>query len=381
MGNRVRLSGEDCAAGHVQPSPRRVDRPDQTQHEYVPLNNIAPKGKRRSRSTTRLLSEQGVLGFEYGYTLADPTDARAVGGAVRRFRQRGAGADRSVSCQRRDQVAAHVRPRACCCRTATRARDRSTPRRGWSATFSSAPSATWWWPTSPRPANYFHALRRQLKRSYRKPLVVMTPKSRCCATSCAISPLADFATGSGHFQPVIIGEVDAIGAERRGGQARRPVQRQGLLRPAGRSGETSERAATWRWCAMEQLYPFPMPGRSSAGAEGDYPHVRDRLVPGGAGATWARGASSTGGIERTLLAGSAEPLRKRPLYVGRGEAASPATGLAQACMRRSRRGLVRQRAWAGLSFNRGIRRSRYVGRDQGAHAGRERDHRRRSRAG
>ena len=45
------------------------------------------------------------------------------------------------------------------------------------------------------PANYFHALRRQLKRNYRKPLVVMTPKS-LLRHKLAVSSLADFGPGS-----------------------------------------------------------------------------------------------------------------------------------------------------------------------------------------
>ena len=41
------------------------------QNEYVPLNNIAP-GQAKIEIFNSLLSEAGVLGFEYGYTLADP---------------------------------------------------------------------------------------------------------------------------------------------------------------------------------------------------------------------------------------------------------------------------------------------------------------------
>jgi 2-oxoglutarate dehydrogenase E1 component len=50
------------------------------------------------------------------------------------------------------------------------------------------------------PANYFHLLRRQLKREFRKPLVVFTPKSLLRHPLC-VSPIADFATGT--FQEVI----------------------------------------------------------------------------------------------------------------------------------------------------------------------------------
>ncbi|MGL4371784.1 MAG: 2-oxoglutarate dehydrogenase E1 component, partial [Alphaproteobacteria bacterium] len=51
------------------------------------------------------------------------------------------------------------------------------------------------------PANYFHALRRQVHRSFRKPLIVMTPKS-LLRNRQAVSPLKEFASGSA-FQAVI----------------------------------------------------------------------------------------------------------------------------------------------------------------------------------
>ncbi len=69
-GHRVRLSGEDSQRGTF--SQRHAVLIDQTnQHEYVPLNNIAPD-QAKIEIYNSLLSEAGVLGFEYGYTLADP---------------------------------------------------------------------------------------------------------------------------------------------------------------------------------------------------------------------------------------------------------------------------------------------------------------------
>ena len=69
-GSRVRLSGEDCQRGTF--SQRHAVLIDQTnQHEYVPLNNIAPD-QAKIEIYNSLLSEAGVLGFEYGYSLADP---------------------------------------------------------------------------------------------------------------------------------------------------------------------------------------------------------------------------------------------------------------------------------------------------------------------
>ncbi|MCS6855833.1 MAG: 2-oxoglutarate dehydrogenase E1 component, partial [Elioraea sp.] len=69
-GNRVRLSGEDVQRGTF--SQRHCYLIDQTtQAEYVPLNHIQP-GQAQFEAYNSLLSEAGVLGFEYGYSLADP---------------------------------------------------------------------------------------------------------------------------------------------------------------------------------------------------------------------------------------------------------------------------------------------------------------------
>ena len=79
------------------------------------------------------------------------------------------------------------------------------------------------------PANYFHALRRQMRRNFRKPLIVMTPKS-LLRHKLAVSTLADFGPGL-QLPPHPVGRAGKTGA----GQGRPPgraVQRQGLLRPA-----------------------------------------------------------------------------------------------------------------------------------------------------
>ena len=79
----------------------------------------------------------------------------------------------------------------------------------------------------------FHVLRRQMVRMFRKPLVIMTPKS-LLRNKDAASPLTEFTKGE--FQTVI-GETDAE-IERRQGQARHRLLGQGLLRP----GQAARRA-------------------------------------------------------------------------------------------------------------------------------------------
>ena len=168
------------------------------------------------------------------------------------------------------------------------------------------------------PANYFHALRRQLKRNFRKPLVLMTPKS-LLRHKLAVSTLTDMAEGSA-FRTVI-DEIDAIAPDER---VRRVVLCSGkvyydLL--AERRARAIEDIALVR---IEQLYPFPTIS---------LPKVLARYR--NAQVIWCQEEPANMGawcyadrrIEKVL--GEIDVAAKRPRYVGREEAASPATGLAK----------------------------------------------------
>ncbi len=314
-GNRVRLSGEDCQRGTF--SHRHAVLIDQaTQHEYVPLNNIAPN-QAKIEIYNSLLSEAGVLGFEYGYTLADPKtlvlwegqfgdfangaqviiDQFLASGETKWLRMsglvlllphgyEGQGPEHSSArmerylqlCAERNMVVANVTT----------------------------------------PANYFHILRRQLKRNYRKPLVLMTPKS-LLRHKLAVSTLAEFATGS-QFR-LVIGEADAIAPD---DQVTRVVLCTGkvyydLL--AERRERGVDDVALVR---MEQIYPFP--NRSLPPVLARYPNAE---------VVWCQEEPRNMGawnfvdrrIEETLAA--LPGCARRPLYVGRCDAASPATGQAK----------------------------------------------------
>ena len=139
-GHDLRLVGQDSGRGtffhrhavlHDQNSGRDV---------YVPLTRVREGATLRSIDS--LLSEEAVMAFEYGYSTAEPEHAGDLGSPVRRFRQRRASRDRPVHLFRRSEVGPTVRAWCCCCRTATKARDRNIRRPAWSATCSCARSTT-----------------------------------------------------------------------------------------------------------------------------------------------------------------------------------------------------------------------------------------------
>ena len=109
-GTHVRMSGQDSGRGTF--SQRHAVLVDQeTEEQYVPINHVRA-GQGLFEIIDSPLSEAGVVGFEYGYSLADPSSLVSVGSAVRRLRQRRPGDHRPVSERRRGEVAAHERPRA-----------------------------------------------------------------------------------------------------------------------------------------------------------------------------------------------------------------------------------------------------------------------------
>ena len=188
-------------ARHVQPPPRRAAR----RRRPVDALHALRASRRPKQARVPRLQQPALRGRRARLRVRlQPRLARRpgdLGGAVRRLRQRRAGDHRPVHRLGRGQVEAACPASCCSCRTATRARGPSTPARGSSASCSSAPRTTSRSPTPTTPAQIFHLLRRQVLRPWRKPLVVMTPKSLLRARRGHVARSTSWPTG--RFQRVI----------------------------------------------------------------------------------------------------------------------------------------------------------------------------------
>jgi len=309
----VRLSGQDSGRGTF--SQRHAMWVDQLSGErYIPLATITP-GNFEVRDSP--LSEFGVLGFEYGYSISDPRtlvlweaqfgdfgngaqiiiDQFIASGEAKWLRAsglvlllphgyEGQGPEHSSArLERYLQLCAEDNLQVANCTT---------------------------------PANYFHILRRQLLRDFRKPLILMTPKS-LLRHKLAISAKADF-TGESHFRR-ILGDLNQP-AE---GATKRLVLCSGklgyeLMEARDKAGDTDVEIVR-----VEQLYPFP--------AE---PLVkRLKAMSNLIELVWAQEEPRNNGawtfVENLLEACLAESgfATLRPRYAGREASASPATGLAK----------------------------------------------------
>jgi 2-oxoglutarate dehydrogenase E1 component len=314
-GNRVRLSGEDCQRGTF--SQRHAVLIDQTtQNEYVPLNNIAP-GQAKIEIFNSLLSEVGVLGFEYGYTLADP---RTLVMWEAQFGDFANGAQVII-----DQFVASGETKWLRMSGLTMLLPHG--HEGQGPEHSSARLERYLQLCAERnmqvvnlttPANYFHALRRQLKRNFRKPLIVMTPKS-LLRHKFAVSSLADFGPNS-HFRTVLP-ETDAIAAN---AEVKRVVLCTGKVYYDLLAERRELGVKDVAIVRLEQIYPFPT--SSLRAVLSQYPNAQ---------IAWCQEEPENMGawmfVDRRLekLLGTLDIAATRPVYVGRQEAASPATGLAK----------------------------------------------------
>jgi 2-oxoglutarate dehydrogenase E1 component len=197
QGIRVRLSGQDSRRGTF--SHRHSTFFDtETEAEYTPLRHIRDKqGTYEVRDSP--LSEAGVLGFEYGYSLDMPeglTMWEAQFGDFVNAAQVIIDQFLASSEAKWNRVSGLVMllPHG----MEGQGPEHSSAR--LDRFLNMSVHDNWQVVNLTTPANYFHALRRQVLRAYRKPLIVMSPKS-LLRHPLATSPLSDFTDGA--FQYVI----------------------------------------------------------------------------------------------------------------------------------------------------------------------------------
>jgi 2-oxoglutarate dehydrogenase E1 component len=318
----VRLSGQDVQRGtfsqrHAVLVDQEVDR------RYTPLNHLEKNQKVKIEIINSMLSEEAVLGFEYGYSLAEPSALvlweaqfgdfangaqvvfdQFISSAERKWLRmsgivlllphgyEGQGPEHSSARPERFlQMCAEDNMQVANCTT---------------------------------PANYFHILRRQLKRDFRKPLILMTPKS-LLRHKRAVSNLEEFAVGSS-FHRLLYDDAEVLPNEKIRLVADNKIRRVILCTGKVYFDLYEEREARGindiYLMRMEQLYPFPAKAlvtELSRFAQAEMVWCQEEPYNMGA---WSYVQPN---IERVLQWIDAS--HKRPRYVGRSASAATATGL------------------------------------------------------
>ncbi|WP_366555867.1 2-oxoglutarate dehydrogenase E1 component [Aquibaculum sediminis] len=311
-GHPVRMSGQDSNRGTF--SQRHASLIDQkTEEIYKPLEHIRPdQGKLEIVDSP--LSELAVLGYEYGYSLAEPKaltlweaqfgdfvngaqiiiDQFLVSGEAKWLRMsglvmllphgyEGQGPEHSSARMERFlQLCAEDNIQVVNCTT---------------------------------PANFFHALRRQVHREFRKPLVVMTPKSLLRHKRCQ-SNLADM-TGDSSFHRVMV--QPQLPSKPK--DAKQVVLCSGKVYYDLLEEQEKHQVKDVHLIRLEQIYPFPW----DALQERLEPYRHCELV-------WCQEEPRNMGawsFVETFIEETADEIgfkKPRPRYAGRRAAASPATG-------------------------------------------------------
>src|SRR5690242_18030711 len=191
-GHRVRLSGQDSERGTF--SQRHSVLFDQeNEQRYVPFNHLG-EGQGRYEVLNSMLSEEAVLGFEYGYSTAEPS---ALTLWEAQFGDFANGAqvvfDQFISSGERKWL--RMSGLVCLLPHGYEGQGPEHSSARLERFLQMCAEDNMQVANCTTPANYFHILRRQLKREIRKPLILMTPKS-LLRHKRAVSRLDEMTTGT-----------------------------------------------------------------------------------------------------------------------------------------------------------------------------------------
>ncbi len=320
-GYPVRLAGQDSTRGTF--SQRHSAFVDQvTEDRYYPLNNIR-EGQSRYEVIDSMLSEYAVLGFEYGYSLAEPNalvmwEAQFgdfANGAQIMFDQFiSSGESKWLRMSGLVMLLPHG--------FEGQGPEHSSAR--LERFLQMCGQDNWIVANCSTPANYFHILRRQIHRSFRKPLVLMTPKSLLRHKLC-ISEAADFTEGSS-FHRMLWDDAQKGNSDTQL-KADKAIKRVVMCSGKVYFDLLEERDARGiddiYLLRVEQFYPFP----AMAMLKELERFPKAEIV-------WCQEEPKNQGawsfIEPNIewVLGRLKGKSKRPRYVGRPASASPATGLA-----------------------------------------------------
>ncbi len=320
-GYPVRLAGQDSTRGTFSQRHSGIVNQD-NEDRYYPLNHIR-EGQAQYEVIDSALSEYAVLGFEYGYSLAEPNALTLweaqfgdfANGAQIMF-------DQFISSGESKWL--RMSGLVCLLPHGFEGQGPEHSSARLERFLQMCGQDNWIVANCTTPANYFHILRRQLHRTFRKPLILVTPKS-LLRHKLAVSKAHEFTSGSS-FHRVLWDDAET------GASETKLVEDKKIKRVVLCSGKVyydllEERDARGiddvYIMRIEQYYPFP-----AISLVKELERFKDAEM------VWCQEEPKNQGawtfiepnIEWVLTRIKAK--NTRPVYVGRATSASPATGLA-----------------------------------------------------